>query len=125
VRNSFLVSDIIQQELVSIKEALNEAHLDYKRRTGENIKMPLVTLVVAQSYHGIQIVPFRRFNNNNNVPSGTCVDLGTLGIDSLNINAINNETRNNLLPTQSDYIPFIGATVEQSLFDFQLIPHNK
>lgn len=124
MRNSFLVSDIIQQELVSIKEALNEAHLDYKKRTGQNIKMPLVTLVVAQSDHGVQIVPFRKSNKSNNVPSGTCVDLDILGIDSLNINAINNETRNNLLPTQSNYIPFIGATIEQSLFDFQLIPHK-
>jgi hypothetical protein len=108
--------------LKAIKDALREV-LE-RRQNRKDIKMPLVTLVVAQSFHGVQIVPKNQMGRDQNVPSGTCLELGLQGIQSLTISDLYGENTVNLLPDEHDYLPIGNASSRQSNFEFQLIPHK-
>jgi hypothetical protein len=121
-----LCQEIITGELHAIKEGIKDAFLKLNMYSEENpFCLPLVTFVIAQSQHGVQIVPAERADSKANVESGTCVDLAIQKMFDLSLHDEENGELNRLLSCARDHsLLFNNANVKDSVFDFQLIPQQ-
>jgi hypothetical protein len=127
MRLVFFHEDFKSGEMQAIKNGIKDA-FEALGKYDENDPycIPLVTFAIAQSRHGVLIVPapvHDNYSNKRNVDSGTCVDIAIHQMQDLSLSEVEQEDLRGL-KVERNNLCFPNANDADSVFDFQLIPQQ-